>query len=256
LHEVAGVVFTSATISTGGDFSYFRSRLGLAEDCPAFSFPSPFDYANRTRLYVPDNGFPEPAAPSAAKLIHREMTDLITLARGRALLLFTSFAAMDRAYHALRDEIDYPLLLQGTAPRHQLLSRFTREKDSVLLGVASFWEGVDVPGEALSLVVIDKLPFEVPSDPVIMARIERIKSNGGNPFFDFQVPRAILTLRQGVGRLIRRTADQGVIAILDIRLFTKGYGKRFLKSLPPSPLCRSLDAVETFYRNSRAATEK
>jgi len=169
------------------------------------------------------------------------------LSRGRALLLFTSVQAMEQAYAALRDQLPYPLLIQGTAPRRELLSRFSAERESVLLAVASFWEGVDIPGESLSLVVIDKLPFEVPSDPVIMARVNRVRAAGGNPFFDFQVPRAVLGLRQGVGRLMRRGSDRGVMAVLDVRLFSKGYGRRFLRSLPPSPLCRDLAEVRRFF---------
>ncbi|HDO31121.1 MAG TPA: ATP-dependent DNA helicase, partial [Desulfobacteraceae bacterium] len=163
------------------------------------------------------------------------------------LVLFTSIQAMENACRALEERLEFPLLLQGTGPRHELLSRFARENESVLFAVSSFWEGVDIPGESLSLVIIDKLPFEVPSDPVIMARINRIRAAGGNPFFDFQVPRAVLGLRQGAGRLMRRTSDRGVIAVLDVRLFTKGYGRRFLKSLPPSPVCRDLDRVKTFF---------
>ncbi|MCW5206658.1 ATP-dependent DNA helicase, partial [Desulfobulbus sp. F5] len=136
-------------------------------------------------------------------------------------MLFTSFQALELAWHSLRDELNYPLLRQGTASRQQLLTRFSEETDSVLFAVASFWEGVDVPGESLSMVIIDKLPFEVPTDPVLLARIERIKATGGNPFSEFQVPRAILSLRQGVGRLMRRAGDRGVAAVLDVRLFTK-----------------------------------
>jgi ATP-dependent DNA helicase DinG len=154
---------------------------------------------------------------------------------------------MNTAYHSLQDALPFPMLRQGTASRHELLSRFSREKNSILFAVASFWEGVDVPGESLSMVIIDKLPFEVPSDPVIMARINRIKASGGNPFFEFQVPRAILGLRQGVGRLMRRTGDSGVMAVLDVRLFTKGYGRRFLKSLPAAPVSRNLQDVHNFF---------
>ena len=143
-----------------------------------------------------------------------------------------------------------PVLVQGSAPKSALLETFQQQTNSVLLAVASFWEGVDVPGEALSCVVIDKLPFEVPSDPVIMARINKIKEQDGNPFFDFQVPRAILTLRQGLGRLMRTAKDRGLLAIMDVRLFTKGYGRNFLKSLPPSPICRSLDDVIIFFKET------
>ena len=245
--NVEHCVFTSATLSTGGSFSYFNKRLGIPEDAETFSFPSPFDYANRCLLYIPDIQFPEPNGPDYRETLHERIRKLITLSKGRALVLFTSFQAMDNAWYSLRDELDLPMLRQGTASRHDLLTRFTRETDSILFAVASFWEGVDVPGESLSMVIIDKLPFEVPSDPVIMARINRIKAAGGNPFFEFQVPRAILGLRQGVGRLMRRSGDRGVMAILDVRLFSKSYGRRFLGSLPPAPVSRELGDVEEFF---------
>ncbi|WP_028580396.1 ATP-dependent DNA helicase [Desulfogranum japonicum] len=246
--SVQSCVFTSATLTTGGNFSYFLGRLGLPADTTTLSFPSPFDYANRTRLYVPNKPFPEPTAQGYSDAVHQQLEKLVTLADGRALLLFTSFKAMETAYQFLKNRLPYPLHMQGEAPRKVLLQRFTTDIHSVLFAVSSFWEGVDIPGESLSLLVMDKLPFEVPSDPVIMARVNRIKANGGNPFFDFQVPRAILSLRQGAGRLMRTAQDRGVIAILDIRLFTKGYGRRFLKSLPPSPLVREYRLVADFFQ--------
>ncbi|MCL1980172.1 MAG: ATP-dependent DNA helicase [Proteobacteria bacterium] len=245
--QVCHCVFTSATLTTGGNFHYALERLGLPAETPTLSLASPFDYQNKTRLYVPAAPFPEPTAPGYPQALHHCMASLIGLAGGRTLALFTSLAAMDKAHAVLREQLTYPLLIQGSAPRRVLLERFCREIDSVLLAVASFWEGVDVPGEALSLVIIDKLPFEVPSDPVIMARMNRIKALGGNPFNDYQVPRAILTLRQGVGRLMRTADDRGVIAILDTRLFGKGYGRQFLRSLPPSPVSRDLDDVAAFF---------
>ncbi len=245
--KVEHCVFTSATLSTGNSFSYFNKRLGIPEDTRCCSFPSPFDYPERCLLYIPDKQFPEPNAPSYREKLHDQIKSLLNLSQGRALVLFTSFAAMDHAFHSLRDELDFPMLRQGTASRHELLTRFADETDSILFAVASFWEGVDVPGESLSMVIIDKLPFEVPSDPVIMARINRIKSGGGNPFFEFQVPRAILGLRQGVGRLMRRSGDRGVMAVLDVRLFSKGYGRRFIRSLPAAPLSRNLADVDKFF---------
>ncbi len=239
-------IFTSATLSAGGNFNYFSKRLGLPESTNCLRFPSPFDYGNRSLLYIPEKSFPEPSSPSHTKQIHAQIETLLRSSAGRALVLFTSISAMKSAYYALQDLFDFPLLLQGTAPRQKLLNRFTQETESVLFAVASFWEGVDVPGEALSMVIIDKIPFEVPSDPVIMARINQIQAAGANGFFDFQIPRAILALRQGVGRLMRSSSDRGVIAILDVRLFTKGYGRHFLKSLPQSPICRNLDQVNIF----------
>ena len=244
---VQSTVFTSATLSTQGDFHYFLQRLGLPEQTETMGFLSPFDYKNRSLLYVPDKGFPEPNGPDYITKLHAQIENLVRLSKGRALVLFTSIQAMERAYAALRDRLEFPLLIQGEASRHELLTRFAAQHESVLFAVASFWEGVDIPGESLSLVIIDKLPFEVPSDPVIMARINRIRAAGGNPFFDYQVPRAILSLRQGVGRLLRSTTDRGVMAVLDVRLFTKGYGRRFIQSLPPSPLCRDFRRVKSFF---------
>ncbi len=244
--SVPHAVFTSATLAAGGDFRYFCRRLGLSEETPTLSFPSPFDYESRTLLYVPDGDFPAPQDPGYASALHDRIRELVEAAGGRALVLFTSIKAMEQAYQVLSDSLDFPLFLQGSGPRHDLLTRFGAEEESVLFGTSSFWEGVDIPGASLSLVIIDKLPFEVPSDPVMMARMEMIRAAGGNPFFDFQVPRAVLALRQGVGRLMRSSTDRGVMAVLDVRLFTRGYGRRFFKSLPPSPVCRDLERVRCF----------
>lgn len=240
-------LFTSATLTTAGSFAYFFGRMGLRAQTPAFSLPSPFDYKNRTLIYVPERDFPAPADPGYQQALHDRMERLIRHARGRALLLFTSVQAMAAAHASLSERLPYPVFMQGEAPRHALLERFSREVESVLFAVASFWEGVDVPGESLSLVIMDKLPFEVPTDPVIMARMRRISNRGGNPFSALQIPRAIFTLRQGAGRLMRTTADRGVISILDVRLLTKGYGRQFLKSLPPGPLTHDLDRVADFF---------
>ncbi|WP_417909313.1 ATP-dependent DNA helicase [Candidatus Electronema sp. PJ] len=245
--QVRHCVFTSATLSGGSGFGYFCRRLGIPENSPTYVFPSPFDYKNRTLLYVPDNSFPEPNAPGYRERLQQEIRALLTYSRGRALVLFTSFQAMESAWQSLHGKMSYPMLRQGEASRQHLLTRFSKETDSVLFAVASFWEGVDVPGEALSLVIIDKLPFEVPTDPVLLARIDRIKTNGGNPFVELQVPRAILSLRQGVGRLMRRAGDRGTTAILDVRLFSKPYGSKFIAALPPSPLSRKLLDVERFF---------
>ena len=167
-------------------------------------------------------------------------------------MLFTSINSMKKTYPFLVENLPYPVFIQGESPRHKLLESFQLQTHSVLLAVASFWEGIDVPGESLSCVIIDKLPFEVPSDPVIMARINRIKEEGGNPFMDFQLPRAILALRQGIGRLMRTSTDRGLLAILDVRMFTKQYGRMFRKSLPPSPLTREISAVVSFFAADRS----
>uniref|UniRef100_UPI0040560903 ATP-dependent DNA helicase n=1 Tax=Candidatus Electrothrix sp. TaxID=2170559 RepID=UPI0040560903 len=248
-------LFTSATLRTNsektGGFGYFCQRLGMPEETITHSFPSPFDYQGKSLLYVPGNHFPEPTDSAYRTALHQEIAQLLRCSQGRALVLFTSFRALELAWHSLQDELPYSLLRQGTCSRSLLLDRFTEEINSVLFAVASFWEGVDVPGESLSLVIIDKLPFEVPSDPVIMARMERIKAAGGNPFMEFQIPRAVLTLRQGVGRLMRHANDQGVMAILDIRLFSKFYGRRFRASLPDAPMCRTIQDVESFFYDAQ-----
>lgn len=249
--QIRNVIFTSATLTTDQNFSYFFSRLGLPEETRALTFATPFDYEKSTLLFVPGKGFPEPADREFPAASRQLMQELIMAANGRTLLLFTSLSAMHAAHEALADRLPFPVLMQGEAPKARLLEQFRDQTHSVLLAVASFWEGVDVAGESLSCVIIDKLPFEVPSDPVIMARMERIKNEGGNPFYDFQIPRAILTLRQGVGRLMRSATDRGILAICDVRLFSKQYGRIFLKSLPPSPICRELAVVQDFFKEER-----
>jgi ATP-dependent DNA helicase DinG len=244
---VGSCILTSATLSSGGSFSYIKQRLGLDEGTEVLQFNSPFDYQNRTLLYIPEGSFPEPTNQEFLPLVGDRVLDILRLSEGRALVLCTSFKGMDSLADFLEGSLNHPVFVQGRASRNSLLRSFREETHSVLLAVASFWEGVDVVGESLSCVIIEKLPFEVPSDPVIQARIERIKTEGGKPFFDFQVPRAILTLRQGVGRLMRSVNDRGVIAIMDVRLFTKGYGRVFLRSLPPSPITRNIIDIENFY---------
>jgi len=255
--SVQSCVMTSATLSAGGDFTYFKERLGLPAATETLQLPSPFDYVKRTLLYVPEQGFPEPADPACNDMMCRRVLELLEISEGRALVLFTSFKSMEMTAGFLEtSSLSHPILVQGRASRQALLERFKKTTNSVLLAVASFWEGVDVPGDSLSCVIIDKLPFEVPSDPVLQARIQAISEAGGKPFFDLQVPRAILTLRQGVGRLMRASSDCGVIAIMDVRLFTKGYGRTFRASLPPSPVARSLTVVRDFFRQSCGADER
>lgn len=248
--SVEWCVMTSATLSSGGDFTYMFERLGLSKSTKTLRLSSPFDYKGRTQLYIPQTQFPEPSNPRYQEEACEKAYEILTCSRGRGLVLCTSFRGMDRMADYLEERLDYPILVQGRGSRSSLLKLFSENHESVLVAVASFWEGVDIQGESLSCVIIDKLPFEVPSDPVIKARIEMITERGGNAFFDFQVPRAILSLRQGVGRLMRAATDRGVIAILDVRLFTKGYGRRFLRSLPPSPLVRTLQPVAEFYKES------
>ncbi len=249
--SVRSCILTSATLSTGGNFSYIKERLGLADSSEFLQFSSPFDYSSKTMVYVPESGFPEPSSPQFYGDVCANILEILKLSRGRALVLFTSFKGMDTVALYLEDRLDYSVLVQGSASRSSLLKKFREETNSVLLAVASFWEGVDVAGETLSCVIIEKLPFEVPSDPVIQARIKSINDRDGKPFFEFQVPRAILTLRQGVGRLMRSSADRGVIAIMDVRLFSKGYGRTFLRSLPPSPVSRDMTDVAGFFKDRR-----
>ena len=249
--EIRSAVFTSGTLTVGGDFSYFCERLGLDRDTDTLSLTSPFDYRNRTLLYVPphtpEEPFPQPDEEGFPEAIQSTICRILSASRGRALVLFTSLNNMKQTYPHIKKKLPYPVFVQGQAPRSKLLHSFQQQTDSVLLAVASFWEGINVPGESLSCVIIDKLPFEVPSDPVIMARMNKVREEGGNPFMDFQLPRAILALRQGVGRLIRTSSDRGLLAILDIRLFTKHYGRLFRKSLPPSPISRKFEDVESFF---------
>ncbi len=245
--QVLAAVFTSATLTTGTKFDFFLERLGLPPETETIQLVTPFDYPNCSLLYVPDRHFPMPGSEEFSAQAPERIKQLIELSGGRSLVLFTSLSAMNDAYGYLEGRLPYPLLMQGTAPRSTLLEDFCNDVDSVLLAVASFWEGVDVPGEALSCVIIDKLPFEVPSDPVVRARVNRVREEGGNPFFDYQVPRAIISLRQGVGRLMRSATDRGVMAILDVRLFSKSYGRTFLNSLPLSPQTRNLDDVKKFW---------
>jgi ATP-dependent DNA helicase DinG len=254
--SVESCIMTSATLSAGGDFSYVKERLGLNGQTEILKLPSPFDYENRTLLYVPEKDFPEPSAASYIDKACQRVLELLEISQGRALVLFTSFKGMDMMAEFLESRLAYPVLVQGRASRQALLERFKSTRDSVLLAVASFWEGVDVPGDSLSCVIIDKLPFEVPSDPVLQARIQALEEAGGKPFFDLQVPRAILTLRQGVGRLMRAATDCGVIAIMDVRLFSKGYGRGFRASLPPSPVVRDLAAVRVFFEKRCGLAEK
>lgn len=240
-------IMTSATLSTAGDFSYLQDRLGLPAGIEYIRLASPFDHKHRTLLYVPEVSFPEPASHDYQLQACVRACELLKLSNGRGLVLCTSFRGMENMAQYLEEHLDYPILVQGRGSRSALLQSFREIENSVLVAVASFWEGVDVQGEALSCVIIDKLPFEVPTDPVIQARSQAVTANGGNAFFDFQVPRAILTLRQGVGRLMRSATDRGVIAILDVRLFTKGYGRHFRNSLPPSPVVRTFQPIAEFY---------
>ncbi|MEW6331024.1 MAG: ATP-dependent DNA helicase [Pseudomonadota bacterium] len=238
-------IFTSATLAVKKSFAHFQAKLGL-EQAETGLWDSPFDYARQTLLYIPP-GLPMPAAPDYTDRVIDAALPVLAASRGRAFILFTSHRALKAAAVRLRDVLDYPLLVQGDVPRSELLRRFRDLGNAVLLGTSSFWEGVDVRGEALSCVIIDKLPFASPDDPVLQARAAAMEQAGRSPFTDYQLPEAVITLKQGVGRLIRDENDHGVLMLCDPRLLSKGYGKTFLASLPPMPLTRSLRDVEAFF---------
>jgi ATP-dependent DNA helicase DinG len=245
-------VFTSATLSVNGHFDHFARRLGL-EDAGTLQLDSPFDYRNHALFYVPQ-GLPDPGDNQYTDRVLDHAEEIIRASRGRTFLLFTSYRALNIAQHRLQDSCAFPLLVQGSAPRNELLERFRELGNAVLLGTSSFWEGVDVRGEALSCVIIDKLPFASPGDPVWQARIDAMKEQGGNPFVDEQLPHAVITLKQGVGRLIRDVNDRGVLVICDPRLLSKSYGRVFLNSLPDMKRTRDLNDVARFFHTSDALT--
>jgi ATP-dependent DNA helicase DinG len=244
--ELHGCVLTSATLTVDGGFDFLAGRLGLV-DAEALVVEPPFDYENQAVLYLPER-FPEPRDPAFLDRAVDEITALAEATDGRAFLLFTSHASLQRVAERLRSLGRWPLLVQGEGSKVALVATFRATPRAVLLGTTSFWHGVDVPGEALSLVVVDKLPFDVPSDPLIGARIERIREQGGNPFMDFQVPLAVLELKQGLGRLLRSSRDRGILCVLDPRLTGRRYGRRFLRSLPPYRVVRERDRALAFFR--------
>jgi len=228
---VPTVVLTSATLSSAGNFKFIRGRLGL-QDANDLIAESIFDYESQAILYLPSR-MPDPRSPEWADAAAAEVVKIVNATAGRAFVLATSFAGMKALYERAMPELDYPCFLQGSASKGALLNRFRETPNAVLFATASFWQGVDVRGEQLSCVIIDKLPFAVPTDPVVAARQRHIEDNGGSSFYEYSVPQAIISLKQGLGRLIRSTTDTGVLAVLDPRLKTKMYGQTFLQSLPP-----------------------
>lgn len=246
-------IFTSATLAVGNHFDHFAGRLGI-DEAETELLDSPFDYTNNALLYLP-TGMPQPNNPDYTEAVVTAALPVIEASGGRAFLLFTSHRALKSAANLLQGRLDYPVLVQGEAPRGELLERFRTLGNAVLLGTGSFWEGVDVRGPALSCVIIDKLPFASPGDPVLQARIDRMREQGGNPFMDFQLPNAVIALKQGVGRLIRDVHDRGVMMLCDPRLLSKPYGRLFLNSLPPMRRSRRLEDVQAFFSQADSKAE-
>ncbi len=247
LDRFQAVVLTSATLSVAGSFDYVRGRLG-SHPATELSLPSEFDYSQQAILYLPAR-MPDPRSPAFAEAAATQIVEILERTRGRAFVLFTSYAMLRAIQPVVETALSFPILVQGTAARSLLLQQFRTTPNAVLLATSSFWQGVDVAGEALSCVIVDKLPFAPPADPVTSARIDAIARRGGEPFWEYQVPLAILSLQQGLGRLIRHRRDRGVLSVLDPRLRTKTYGQTFLAALPPAPVTSSLDAITRFLRD-------
>lgn len=246
-------IFTSATLSVDKSFQHYCQRLGITAD-RELQLDSPFDYWHHSLLYAPPN-IPEPQAHDFVESVVEASLPVIEACQGGTFVLFTSYRALNEAAERFKDELDVPILVQGDAPQHEMIENFRKLGNAVLLGTGSFWEGVDVRGAALSCVIIDKLPFASPFEPVTEARIQSIKDNNGNPFYDFQIPHAVITLKQGVGRLIRDHHDRGVLMICDPRLRTRSYGSIFLESLPRIPRTQKIEVVKRFFALSNAENE-
>ena len=238
-------IFTSATLSVNRRFDHFSAQLGL-EEVKSVSWDSPFDFKTQSLLYLP-RGLPDPGTPGFTGSVVEKSIPLLRLTRGRAFFLFTSHRALRQAAELVGEALDYPILVQGDAPRTELLETFRTTPNAVLLGTSSFWEGVDVRGQALSCVIIDKLPFAAPDDPVLRARLKQMEELGRNPFMEYQVPEAVLALKQGIGRLLRDKNDYGVLMIGDPRLRTRPYGRIFLNSLPEMTFTEELSDIEDFF---------
>jgi len=244
--KVQTTAFTSATLSTNGNFEYLRSRLNLPADALEGIYPSHFDFKTQTLLYIPQD-LPAPNNSNFAPEIAHRISEIVKISQGRALVLFTSYHNMNLVWHSLKDNVPYAILRQGDAPRSVLLDTFRHDVHSILLGTASFWQGVDVPGASLSCLIVDKLPFDSPGEPLVAARIDAIRDQGGNPFIEYQVPSAIIALKQGLGRLIRKSSDRGILSVLDNRILTSRYGKRFLDSLPNISITHDLSDISRFF---------
>ena len=238
-------VLTSATLAVGGGFEYIRQRLGF-EHARESVLPSHFDYETQALFYVPPD-LPDTRAPQFTVKAAERIRKLLEITRGRAFVLFTSYAQMNDIYQRLLGELEFPMLRQGDAPKSALLEEFRLTPNAVLFATSSFWQGVDVQGEQLSCVIIDRLPFAVPSDPVVAARVKAIDADGGNAFFQYQVPSAVITLKQGFGRLIRSLHDRGLLVLLDNRILKKQYGRVFIESLPNYKKTTEMRVVEEFF---------
>ena len=247
-------ILTSATLSVAGSLQHFAMRVGMS-DASLHVFDGAFDYREQTRCYLPP-GMPEPFRPGYDEAVAKVAVSVLAASRGRAFLLFTSHRALRAVRQALDDRVPWPLLTQGERPRGELLDRFVETPDAVLLGTQSFWEGVDIRGDALSLVLIDKLPFAPPDDPLLVARAEAVRHDGGDPFRTIQLPAAVIGLKQGVGRLIRDTTDSGVVVLCDPRLSSRAYGRIFLDSLPPMPITTDIEDVRNFFARREAGASR
>ena len=249
-------LLTSATLSVSGDLSYFRERVGLARvDARELIVDNEFDFAGRALFYVPQ-GLPDPSDSAFPAAAAEETREILSCSGGGALVLCTSYRTLSALTEALRGTLPHTLYVQGDAPRAHLLRAFREGEDTVLIGTGTFWEGVDVPGASLRCVVIDKLPFASPSDPVTSARIRVLRDRGADPFMEYQLPEAVLSLRQGVGRLLRRGDDYGVVALLDRRVSTRGYGELFRANLPPARWTDDRAEVAAFFRRFHGEKEK
>ena len=241
--QVPTAILVSATLTADGDFSYVRTRLGLG-DARQLVAEGEFDYSKQSLLYIPKR-FPEPASPGYLIRMVRQLEEILDLTRGHAFLLFTSYQQLNRVHDRLEGRLPYPLLRQGDRPKSQLLHEFRHTPHAVLCATSSFWQGVDVPGDALRAVLIDKLPFQVPTEPVVAARLKRLQEQGENSFLRYSVPAAVIALRQGLGRLIRSRKDRGIVGVFDSRIRTRRYGSLFLRSLPSFPVVDNIDPIRT-----------